>query len=607
MAVWETLKRRRVLQFVGAYIAAGFIALEAVDQAVGHSILPDIAYPIVLIFYLTGIPGTAVLAWFHGEKGPQRPPAAEIWLQGVLLFLALSASFIVYRARQTEAVATDLGLDPRRVAVLYFEDLGRGTDLGFLADGLTEALIEQLAQVRTLDVISSNGVALFRDGGLSRDSIARALEAGSLIQGSVEEVGDQVRVTARLVDGTSGADLQRKAFTVSSDQLLLAKDSLARDVFGFLRSRLGEEIRLRERRAAASSTESWVLVQRAERLRKDAARSASEDPEIARTTLATADSVLISAQAVDPGWVEPVLLRAQVAYDRARMEEAPFDALPWIEAGIGFTERALDLSPGDAGALALRGRLRYAHWELRITPDPEDWNQLLASARQDLEAAVQADPTLAEAHITLSYLYYQVKDVPAALLAARRAYEEDAYLEDAQAILNRLFWGSLDLEQFQQARRWCTEGVRRFPQSDDFAICQLWLMATPALPADVNRAWELQRSVALSAPETRREYRALEAKTLVAGALARAGLADSARSVLAEVDNAAGAHVDPHQRLLGLGAYVLILIGDEDAAIDAIKRYIAANPDHGFERQVGTAWYWRELRDHPRFAEISEP
>ena len=607
MGLWGEIKKRRVFQFLGGYIAAGFLVLEAVDQVVGHGILPDIAYPIVLIFYLTGIPGTAVLAWFHGERGPQRPPALEIWLQLALLVMALGATFLVIRDYRAEQVIVESELDPRRVAVLYFEDNSDDADLGYLADGLTEALIDQLSRVRTLDVISRNGVAPFRDSDLPRDSIASLLAAGSLIQGSVESTDDHVRVMARLVDGASGVDLERESFRVSTDQLVEARDSVAADVANLLRRRLGEEVRLREQRAATSSTDAWVLVQRAERLRKEALDLARRDTDAGLAELARADSTLMSAEVTDPSWVEPVLLRARVALNRASLTEGPFEARDWIEAGVEHAQRALDMDPGNADALALRGRLRYAHWNLRVTSDPQEWEDLLVQARRDLEAAVEADPTLAEAHIALSYLYYQEKDVPAALLAARSAYEEDAYLEDVESILARLFWGSFDLEQFQQARRWCSEGASRFPQNGNFIMCQLWLMATPALPPDADLAWQLQERARAVAPEARREYRALEAQILVAGALARAGLADSARSVLQQVRRAATAQVDPTQELLGIEAYVRILLGDEDEAIDLIKRYIAANPDHGFQRAVGTAWYWRELRDHPRFNEISEP
>ncbi|NIR43060.1 MAG: hypothetical protein GWN51_02260, partial [Gemmatimonadetes bacterium] len=82
--------------------------------------------------------------------------------------------------------------------------------------------------------------------------------------------------------------------------------------------------------------------------------------------------------------------------------------------------------------------LRYARWVLNRPPDPEEASTLLARARADLEEATRLDPTLAGAHATLSHLYYQLEDVPAAVLSARQAYEEDAYLALADVILWRL-------------------------------------------------------------------------------------------------------------------------------------------------------------------------
>src|SRR5881409_3828276 len=76
------------------------------------------------------------------------------------------------------------GLDPRHVAVLYFDDLSAGRTLGYLADGLTEALIDALSQVPALSVVSKNGVARFRDAPLAADSVARALSAGTLVAAS---------------------------------------------------------------------------------------------------------------------------------------------------------------------------------------------------------------------------------------------------------------------------------------------------------------------------------------------------------------------------------------------------------------------------------------
>ena len=71
-----------MLQFLSVYAVSGFVALEVVDQFVGRAILPDLAYVLVLIFYLAGIPATLIVAWLHGEKGQQERPAVENWAEG---------------------------------------------------------------------------------------------------------------------------------------------------------------------------------------------------------------------------------------------------------------------------------------------------------------------------------------------------------------------------------------------------------------------------------------------------------------------------------------------------------------------------------------------
>jgi serine/threonine-protein kinase len=499
------------------------------------------------------------------------------------------------------------GLDPRRVAVLYFDDLSRDRSLAHAADGLTEGLIDELSRVRALKVVSRNGVAPYRGVDLSRDSIAQVLQAGSLIEGSIEPVGSRMRVAVRLIDGNSGVDVQRASFELQPSLLVAGLDSLVQEVARLLGRRLGDEIRLQQRRASTSSSDAWTLVQRAERLRKDANTSSTAgDADGAVRALARADSILVLAAVADPKWVEPIIERGSLALRRAE-RETPLGAIPWLEAASRHAEQALQRAPGNAEALALRGTSRFLLWTRRVNPDPAALDTLLQRARRDLEAARDADPSLARAYIALSYVYYQIDDVPGALLAARRAYEEDAYLADADRTLERLFLGSLDLEQFAEARRWCAEGARRFPRHYRFVQCQLWLMATPAVQAEPERARKLLATLDTVIPAPLRGYTLTESRMLFAGALARAGLVDSARSVMRATRTQITHDVDPEQELLAREAYVRTLTRDYDAAIDLLKRYVVANPGHGFAEQAGTVWWWRELRSHPRWREITQP
>jgi tetratricopeptide (TPR) repeat protein len=459
-----------------------------------------------------------------------------------------------------------------------------------------------LRPVPPLTVVSKNGVGPFRSSTAPLDSIARALGVGTIVQGGVDESGGRYRVSVNLIDGASGADLGKRAsFEQPAGAVLAIRDSLASKVARFLRVRLGEELRLRQEQASTQSVAAWSLVQQGERARKDAeVRLAADDVDGAFSGLARADSLLAQAEVADPAWAEPVTERGWIAYRRARLAGDRKTLTHWADVALGHADRALTLVPDDPRALELRGTVRYLSWLQELAPDPGTLPQLLASAKHDLEAATQADPSLASAYSTLSHLYYQTEDVPAAMLAARQAYEQDAYLSVASEVLSRLFFGSYDLEQFSQATRWCLEGARRFRGDFRFAECRMWLMTTDGAHVDVPEAWRLLGQIDSLTPAPRKAFEHHRAETIVGVVLARAGLRDSARRVLrrARADRA----VDPGQEIVSIEAFGRTIIGDRDEAIALLKRYVAANPSHAFTRGGDISWWWRDLKSDPRFA-----
>jgi eukaryotic-like serine/threonine-protein kinase len=530
-----------------------------------------------------------------------RRPMLVIAVGGVVLAAAAWLLLGGGRRGRTPSLATT-SMDVRRVAVLYFQDLSPDTSLGVLADGLTEGLIDQLSQVRTLDVISRNGVIPYRRSDLPRDSIARALGAGTLVEGSVEPVRDRVRVTIRLVDGASGADLLRRAtIEQPSANLLGIRDTLVGEVARVLRERLGEEVRLREERAGTSNVAAWTFVQQAERYHKEAEAAVGRARmDTALVLFQRADSTLARAETADPRWDDPILLRGQLLERRVRLTRSP----DLIDEGLAHAGRALALVTEDARALELRGTLRYRKWQLARPPDPRQASLLLNDARADLERATTLDPTSAGAYATLSSLYYQTKDLQGAALAARRAYEEDAYLGNAADILTRLFHTSYDLDQQRQAQRWCQEGMRRFPRDFRFFQCQLYLMTRLETP-DVPRAWALLAGIDSVAPPPQRAILHLRNQMLVAAIIARAGLRDSAHAVSAR--SRGTPELDPEHDLVAFEAFVYTLLGEKEEAIRLLQRYVAANPEHSFRVGGDIFWWWWDLQKQPGFQALVRP
>lgn len=594
------IRERRLFRILVSYLAGGWVVLEVMDQLIDRGYFPELVFRVAFIWYLVGIPACLLVGWNHGEKGKQKAPPSEVVLLGCLavLAMALSVGPVSEHLRGVQKVAAaESELNLRRLGVMYFTDLSRDRGQQHLADGLTEDLISELERVSALDVVTRNGTAQFRGTDIPTDSVARALRVGTLVDGSVEQVGDRVRVNVRLLDA-SGSEFRRASFERPADDIVSIRQGLAEETSRFLREWLGEEVRLRDRRSGAESPKAWALVQRAEKARKDGEALlrhddlAGMDREFRR-----ADELLGQAETLDPGWVEPVLLRGHIAHRRARLAHGPADRIRWIQAGTAHAERVLAREPRNARALELRGLLRYWHYLQDVTPDPEEHRRLLEGARDDLEAAVQIDPSLAGSHSALSHLYYRFDDISGVVLAARRAYEEDAYLDAANEVLWRLVTGLYDLQQFTEARRWCAEGVRRFPADHRFTECRLLLMTTPEVPPDVRVAWSLADRLGSIAPEPRRAHEGLKGRLLAAGVVARAGLPDSARAVLDHTQQRLNHTVDPNYDLLFLAAHMRIIAGDEEGAVRALRQYSAVNPVYGFEHN----WWWHPLRANPRF------
>ena len=189
-----------------------------------------------------------------------------------------------------------------------------------------------------------------------------------------------------------------------------------------------------------------------------------------------------------------------------------------------------------------------------------------------------------------------------AKLAALRAYDADPYLTNANLTLWRLFSTSLDLEDGVEAKHWCEEGKRRFPDDPRFAECQIWLFALKDQKPDIDKAWSLLDEYLNLSPPNMRDYRRLRGQMLVAMALARAGLKDSARSVA--VRSRADATMDPPRELVNFEAIVRTMLGDKDEAIRLLTVYFATNPQQQSSTDKDESWWFRDLKDDPRYVSL---
>jgi serine/threonine-protein kinase len=616
----KELKERHFIQLLTGYLAGGWIVLEVADQLTGNGVLPTIVYPIALTLLLAGIPAVAVVAWFHGAKGEQRHPPREIAMLTVIGVIGLAATAYVARRNLEEPEAStaaaaldrlDPTEDPRRIAVMYFDAVGSNDEAELLAAGLTETLIDELSQVPAIHVVSRNGVAPLRGrANFPTDSVAEALQVGTFVRGQVAESDSTVRVKVEVVRAATDQNVGSNTFERPRSELFALQDDIAGQVALFLRETVGGEVRLATDESRAKNVDAWLLVQKAADVEGEASRLVGlDDVDGAAERMARADSLLAVAERIAPDWSEPATRRGWLAYQQARWGGLDRAATPDLLAtGLEHANRALAKNPRDPDALELRATINYWSYLLNLTSEPGDAERLVEEAEADFNASTAANPAQASAYGSLSHLLMNQGRTAQAKLAAEKSYEADPWLLNANLTLWRLFQASLDLQDEQEARKWCDVGASRFPDDYHFHECRVWLYALPGDPAtrarQMDNAWAQCDSVVAHSPPTLEEYNRKSCEMIVAMGLAQADLPDSARNVARRAR--AGTDVDPVRDLAWLEAIVLTQVGDYDAAVDRLALYLAANPGQVASFARDDTWWLQDLRSHPGFRRLVE-
>jgi eukaryotic-like serine/threonine-protein kinase len=537
------------------------------------------------------------------SKAPWRRPMV---LVGTALgAIALAAvSWMVVNGRAASAAVGDQ-FDRTRIAVLYFTDQTNG-ELGFLADGLTENLIDQLKPVRDLDVLSKDAVGRFRGTSVTQDSIISVLEPGTLVRGSVSKDGDRVSISVRVINGNSGVDEgEGLVFESPASDLLAVTQNVADSVSTYLRQVVGLDIRRSALAVGNRNKDAWSLYQQAERRRKDAVAAIARDSAEAAKRFAQADSLLEQAEKLDPKWASPVALRALLAFNQSRSVRANALKKPFIDRGFDHAERALKLDPANVDALETRGRLYHERWSLNLDEDKSRARELLTSALADYDKVVAADPARPIAWISKSRVHAQLMDPLTAYEAANRAYEEDAFFSGVEAVLLQMFATSHDFRQFKKAQEHCDFAAGRFPKNWNFVSCKLIMRATGTVTSGPDSAWKELETLAALVPANEKELQVRRHRMFLAATLAQNdSLKDSARRVLER--SRADEKIDPNGRLLTAEALIRTLLGtsaDTLIAYQKLREYIVTQPLHGAGFANTPHWWWSGLKSDPRWDE----
>lgn len=126
--------------------------------------------------------------------------------------------------------------DPRTIAVLPFEDLSPEKTQEYFCDGITQEIVNALAKIKGLSVAARTSAAQFKGKPEDVREIARQLQVGRVLEGSVQKIGQRVRISAHLVDALTGFDCWAETYDRALDDVLAIQDEVSQAIAEALRA-----------------------------------------------------------------------------------------------------------------------------------------------------------------------------------------------------------------------------------------------------------------------------------------------------------------------------------------------------------------------------------
>ncbi len=316
------------------------------------------------------------------------------------------------------------------VAVLPFQNLSGDASQEYLADGITEALLTDLAQIHALRVISRTSVVGYKGTTKKLPEIARELSVDAVVEGSVARSGNEVRVTAQLVEARSDTHLWAQTYEAHARDLLDMQTRVARAIAGQVRVDLTPQERRR--------LETVYLVR----------PEAHEDYLLGRYywNQRTPDSMGKSlelyekAVRIDPNSAEAY---AAMASDYVTMLASDqFPAREWEARARGAAEKAISLND----------TLAEPHAALGIVKAVEDYDWKGSDA--EFQRALDLDPNYASAHHWYGYMLMYRGHAAQASEEVQEAYRLDPLNPSIMtAFIGPLEFGGKHEEALRQVRK----------------------------------------------------------------------------------------------------------------------------------------------------------
>jgi TolB-like protein/Tfp pilus assembly protein PilF len=392
MGLVSELKRRNVLRMAVLYAVAAWLIMQVAEVLESLVGLPGWAGSAILGLLAIGLPIALIFSWFY-ELTPEGISLEKDVVPGESIkhVTGRRMDFVVISLLCAAVIlfAYDkwwIGPPPEKsIAVLAFENMSGDPEQEYFSDGISEELLNLLAQIPELTVISRSSAFSFKGQNIAIPKVAEQLNVAHVLEGSVRKMGNRVRITAQLIEARSDSHLWSETFDRELNDIFAVQDEISAAIVGALKGKLGLQVEAVPRVIAAANSEAHEAYLRGRHLLVQRARS----------TIGDAVREFEKAIALDPDYA---LAHAELAVATLFLNRNFLGDLTVSEAiarAAPHAEQAMALDPALAEAYAATGQLL--------------WFQLnLEEALTHFRQAIQINPNYAIVYNWMAILFLEL-------------------------------------------------------------------------------------------------------------------------------------------------------------------------------------------------------
>jgi TolB-like protein len=266
-----------------------------------------------------------------------------------------------------------IGPPPEKsIAVLAFENMSADPEQEYFSDGISEELLNVLAQIPELTVISRSSAFSFKGQDIAIPKVAEQLNVAHVLEGSVRKMGNRVRITAQLIEARSDSHLWSETYDRKLDDIFAIQDEISAAIVGAIKEELGLQVDAAPRAISAANTEAHEAYLRGRYL-------------VAQRTRATLEAAVHEFEKAVELDSEYAIAHAELAIATVFLNRGFLGDLSLSEAiarAAPHAEQAMALDPTLAEGHAAAGMLLYLQW------NPEE-------ALAHYEQAIRSNPNYA--------------------------------------------------------------------------------------------------------------------------------------------------------------------------------------------------------------------